>query len=238
MRPYPLSPSCPTCSFATPRDGTSNNAADWVLNIDICGKVWWALQAWPRCNFLSHLVATWELLWRSIVTIQTFLEGWLWVASLADINASAKMSRIYNYDGGCIKHIKQALLGLIEVNIPKDISPSVKDSCSVLFVACHSHYVFIWNSFWVFLDNKCPLFSVLYQRKKQMEGGGQRTGLIRSFLVTWKLTTFTYTDFAKDKLILEIPFKTDLVEDGSVVTLISKTALLTRNMVVQCTTGN
>lgn len=51
-----------------------------------------------------------------------------------------------------------------------------------------------------------------------MEGGGQRTGLIRSFLVTLKLTAFTYTDFAEDKLIFEIPFKTELVEDISVVT--------------------
>lgn len=55
-----------------------------------------------------------------------------------------------------------------------------------------------------------------------MEGGGQRTGLIRSFLVTLKLTTFTYADFAEDKLIFEIPFKTELVEDISVVTNIKK----------------
>lgn len=116
-----ISSSRPTSSFVGTRDCTSNNAADWVLNVDICGKVWWALQAWLRCNFLSHLVNTWELLRRSTVTIQTFLEGWLRVASLADINASAKMSRIYNYDGGWVKHIKQALLGLIEVNILKDI---------------------------------------------------------------------------------------------------------------------
>lgn len=126
---YLIDETLPTFFFLSnlplrgPRGCTPNNAADWVLNIDICGKVWWALQAWLRCNFLSHLVATWELLRRSIVTIQTFLEGWLWVASLADINASAKMSRIYNYDGGCIKHLKQALLGLIEVNTPKDVSP-------------------------------------------------------------------------------------------------------------------
>lgn len=42
---------------------------------------------------------------------------------LTDKNVSAKMSRIYNYNGGCIKHIKQTLLVLIEVNILKDISP-------------------------------------------------------------------------------------------------------------------
>lgn len=59
-----------------------------------------------------------------------------------------------------------------------------------------------------------------------MEGGGQRTGLIRSFLITLKLTTFTYNDFAEDKLIFEIPFKTELVEDISVEP-ISKTVLLT-----------
>lgn len=38
-KPFYNSSSCPTYSSTGTRDCTSNNAADWVLNVDICVKV-------------------------------------------------------------------------------------------------------------------------------------------------------------------------------------------------------